>query len=328
MKAPAHTGAWSEAVVSVSDLNRWADALGQLFGWSEVLRGPVDDRLLRAWRLPASVTAEQRLVANLQDDTRRVRLITFAGAEQRQIRSSGAGWDTGGIFSLLCYARDVDETFRQAQRLGWSAYHDPVDMEFGDRVLRNVVLRAWDGVNFGLYRQTRPALAEPPVYAKVGAPFNGQQMVRAIGPARDFYAQGLGWTAWYDGETRLTCNNFGMPENFAGKLPKQVVIMSGSRTPQGTWDYGQVELVQWEGFAGRDFTDYAVPPNLGVLSLRIPVADASSVADALRSRGLALFVPPTEVALPPHQDVTVCAVRTPDGALIEFFSGTATPARR
>jgi catechol 2,3-dioxygenase-like lactoylglutathione lyase family enzyme len=320
MSALSTTGAWRDAVVSVRDLDRWSAALDHLFGWSEVARAAVDQRLLQAWHLAAHVSAEERIFANRDDDTQRVRLIKFSGAEQVQIRSSAMGWDTGGIFSLLCYARDADATFNAAQTLGWSAFHDPVDMQFGDRTLRNVVLRAWDGVNFGLYCPTIPAPSAPPAYSKVSAPFNGQQMIRAIGPAQKFYADVLGWTAWYSGSLQLNCNNFGMPANYVGVLPKNVSIIAGGKAIDGTWAYGQVELVQWDGFAGRDFAARAVAPNLGILTLRVPVADATAHATTLMARGVELFVPPTRVALLAQGEVDLCAVRTPDGAIIEFAS--------
>ena len=322
------SGAWREALVCVRDLDRWTDALGQLFGWRTVHRGPIDRALLAAWGLPASASGEDALLVEpsegssttLADGAQRcVRLMQLHGVAQVEIRSSGNHWDTGGIFSLLAYARDVDATFCAAQQLGWSAFHDPVDMQFGERVLRNVVLRGWDGVNFGLYRVLSPSPPEP-AYARVGMAFNGQQSVRAIGPARDFYARVLGWTAWFDGVTHMTCNNFGMPENFVGKLPKNVIIAAGGKADDGSWAPGQVELVEWVGFGGRDFAERAVPPNLGIVALRIAVADLHAHCAQLVARGGILHSAPARVRLRPWSEVLLASIRSPDGALIEFFS--------
>lgn len=312
------TGAWAEAVVSVRDLDRWIAALNHLFGWTLNARGPVDPRMLAAWKLPPSARAEDAVLINPDDPPRRVRLIRFDNVAQVQIRSSGKGWDTGGVFSLLTYARDVDATFAAAQVLGWSAYNDPVDMHFGGRTLRNVVLRAWDGVNFGLYRPTVPPPPEPR-YAKAGMTFNGQQMVRAIGPARTFYRDILGWTAWFDGVTRLTCNNFGMPENFAGKLPKNVIIAAGGKDANDAWAYGQVELVEWDGFTGRDFAERAAPPNLGILALRIPEKDVQARAANIVAHGGHLWSPLAQVTLSGVGETALFGLCTPDGALIEIY---------
>ncbi|MDX2144106.1 MAG: hypothetical protein SFV19_12180 [Rhodospirillaceae bacterium] len=317
MAAPPPTDAWTEAVVSVRDLGRWAEALGQLFGWRAGPKNQVDPRLLKAWGLPPTCAAEDVILTEPTDTARHVRLIRFDHVTQVQIRSSAMAWEPGGIFSLLCYARDVDATFAAAQRIGWSAFNDPVDMHFEGRTLRNVVLRAWDGVNFGLYRLMTPA-PPPPPYEKVAMAFNGQQMIRDIAPARKFYGDILNWSPWFDGVTHLTCNNFGMPENFVGKMPKNVIIAAGGKDAAGAGAYGQVELVQWVGFTGRDLSARAVPPNFGILSLRIPVADVRARADDIAARGGTLFYEPTTVSLAPAGTTMLFGVRTPDGALIEF----------
>ncbi len=312
------TGGWQEAVVCVRDLARWSEALQRLFGWQVECRGEVDPRLLRAWGLPAQASGEDVVFVQPGEAMRRVRLVGLDGVPQVQIRSSAAHWDTGGVFSLLLYVRDVDATFRDAQALGWSAYHDPVEMHFSGRVLRNVVLRGWDGVNFGLYQSQRPPAPEPR-FAKAGMAFNGQQSVRDIRAARAFYRDLLGWTPWFDDVLRLECNNLGMPQNYVGRTPMNVVIAAAGRDAQGAWHPGQVELVEWVEFRGLDLAARAVPPNLGILALRVPVADAAALAARLAAAGLAPFVRPVRVEIEPHGEVLLFSVRSPDGAIIEFF---------
>ncbi len=312
------TGAWEEAVLCVRDLERWVAALDRLFGWVVELRGPVDPRLLAAWGLDSAVQGEDVVLANPDDPPRRVRLMRLDGVMQRQMRSSAAHWDTGGIFSLLVNVRDVDASFRAAQELGWSAYQDPVQMHFSGRMLRNVVLRAWDGVNFGLYCAQLPPPPEPR-YAKAGMAFNGQQSVRDIGAARRFYVEALGWTAWFDDTLRLDCNSLGMPANFVGRTPMNVIIASAARDAAGAWQYGQVELVEWLEFRGLDFAAHAVPPNLGIVALRIPVADVAQWQARLAAHGVSPLMGPASVTLPPNGEVRMFGVRSPDGALIEFF---------
>lgn len=312
-------GAWHEAVLCVRDLDRWITALDHLLGWTVQMRDDVDPRLLAAWGLPAAARGREALLVNRADPPRCVRLMQLAGVPQVEIRSSGNHWDTGGIFSLLAYVRDVDATFAAAQQLGWTAFHDPVDMHFGERVLRNVVLRGWDGVNFGLYRVLQPVGPEA-VYPKAAMAFNAQQSVRDIEPARRFWRDVLGWQAWFDGVTHLACNNFGMPENFVGRMPKNVIISAGGQNADGSLAHGQVELVQWVEFTGQDFAPRAVPPNLGILAMRIPVADAAAKARELVARGGTLYMPPTRLTLAPHGEVVMCSLRSPDGAMIEFFA--------
>jgi catechol 2,3-dioxygenase-like lactoylglutathione lyase family enzyme len=155
--------------------------------------------------------------------------------------------------------------------------------------------------------------------AKAGIAFNGQQSVRDIAAARAFYCDRLGWTAWFDDVLRLDCNNLGMPQNHVGRTPMNVIIAAAGRDPRGAWLYGQVELVEWVEFRGLDLAARTVPPNLGIVSVRVPVADAAARAAALVAGGLPLFVDPVDVELAPYGRVRLFAVRSPDGAIIEFL---------
>jgi len=309
---------WQEAVTSVRDLDRWIEALDYLAGWSLVHRGAADPRLLNAWHLPTEVTATEAVLVCEQDPSRWLRLMAFSGADQQQIRSSGQAWESGGIFSLLCYCRDTQAAFERAQELGWSAHNDPVLMEFGDAELLNVVLRGPDGCNFGLYQSLKPVAPTPPVFPKLGPPFTGQQMVREIAAAEGFYRDVLGWTSWFSDALRLSCNNFGIPSNMVGVHPKHVAIMDANERR-----HGQVELVQWTGFEGRDFSARAVPPNLGHLALRWPVEDLEQYLGRLGDAGLAVFAPPTRCLLAPIGEVLLCSLRTPDGAIVDLIQSDA-----
>lgn len=307
-------GGWQEAVTSVHDLGRWIEALDHLAGWSVAHRGQSSSRLLSAWSLPDSVTADEAVLVCPEDSSRWLRLMAFNGTPQRQIRSSGQPWESGGIFSLLAYSNDVNAALSRAHDLGWLAHNDPVLMEFGDRELRNVVLRGPDGCNFGLYQPLKPVPEKPFPFDKLGPPFNGQQMVRNAAASQSFYEQALGWESWFSGSLTLGCNNFGIPENLMGKHPKNVSIMHGAPN-----SYGQVELVQWTGLFGRDFAEHARPPNLGHLALRLCVDDLPATVAQLGTAGIDLYAEPSTLTLEPFGEVDLCTIRTPDGALFDLL---------
>jgi len=139
-------------------------------------------------------------------------------------------------------------------------------------------------------------------------------LYRPTNGARDFYADALGWSPWYDGETRLAINQFGMPANFKGKVPKKVAIMQ--TRPE---IFGMVELVQWEVFEGRDVADRAVPPNRGHLALRWPAPDLDA-ALARANKVMGTSVTAQVVDLAPFGTVRAAGITTPDGALIELVT--------
>ena len=88
--------------------------------------------------------------------------------------------------------------------------------------------------------------------------------------------------------------------------------------PEGSND-GSIELIQCAGIRGRDFSGAAVAPNVGILSLRFPVADAAALAEQITRRGWPLYTPPIHLEIAPYGPVLSFAVRTPDGAILDFF---------
>jgi len=137
--------------------------------------------------------------------------------------------------------------------------------------------------------------------------------VRNLPHSEAFYNNILQWQSWWAGELTLGCNNFGIPSNMVGVHPKHVAIMHA-----GGQRYGQVELVQWTGFEGRDFASRAVPPGLGHLALRFPVEDLQPYVARCADLNIPLFAEPTRCNLPPLGEVLLCTLRTPDGAMIEL----------
>ncbi|MSO65884.1 MAG: VOC family protein [Alphaproteobacteria bacterium] len=297
---------WQEAVISVADIGRWVEALAALGNWRVLHRGEPDAALARHWRLADGTPIAEAVVAPPRPDGRWLRLVQIETAGAAPIRAAAQPWDSGGTFSLLIRTNDIGDVLQTAYRLGWGSLNDIDVMRFAANALRNVVLRGPDGANFGLY-QSETGGTEPD---RLSAPHTAQMMVRDIAAARRFFREVIGWTAWFDGETRLAINQFGMPATFAGS-PKKVAIIHAA-----AGQYGQVELVQWVLFSGRDVAARALPPNRGHLALRWAV-DSEQAERCRRAIGEWTFGP-SRVMLAPFGAVTLCGVRTPDGALIEL----------
>jgi len=68
----------------------------------------------------------------------------------------------------------------------------------------------------------------------------------------------------------------------------------------------------------------------GWLAWRFPVADAQAHAATLAGRGAELLTAPARLRIAPYGTVVVFSVRTPDGAILEFFErdGRTQPALR
>jgi len=315
---PRPDAGWSEAVVVVSDLARMDAVLDAVAGWQPAWRGPTPAAVLPLWGLPAAASGTEVLLQNPGDRAGFVRLVQLAGVgAQRQIRSSAMPWDTGGVFSLMTRSRDLDGAFSRAQALGFSAFNDPVDFDFGGVVLRNVVLRLPDGLNLAIYERRKPLLNGWDTIRKLSAPFNAMQTVAHRDGTRDFYKAVLGYTPLADStflDPAPGPNNFALPHNLTTRIERRFAIMAieGAET-------GRVEAMQFEGLAGRDLAAQARFPNLGVAALRWPTTQLSARLARARAGGYECSDAPVEASLQPWGRVRLAHVRSSDGVIIELM---------
>ncbi len=310
---------YREVVLSVRDIGQWAQTMTDLGGWAVVAEGAVDRRQLSAWGLAETVSAREAVMRNPLATRGEVRLIQFNGIEQDQIRSGAQSWDTGGWFDFNVRVADLASQQQQLQRLGWQATSDPVRFTFGPFEVIEWLPRGPDGVVLALIERIKPVLTGwPDVQRGMSRAFNATQIVTDISLARAFYEDVLGFKPYleHSGASREPGPNvLGLPHNLAAEITRHVVILH----PQGV-NEGSVELIEFAGLTGTDYSARAIPPNLGILMLRFPVSDVQAFAETMRAKGVALAYEPTTVALPPHGPVAIVGLRGPGGALLEFFS--------
>lgn len=313
-------GGWREAVLSVSDTAVWEQTLVEVGGWEVVGRGAGDAAWLALWQLPATARYEEVLLRNPGTDTGYIRLVRFQGVPQVQVRSNGQTWETGGIFDLNVRVTDLAARFAELQALGWQGFGDPVRFTFGPFVVREWLGRGLDSIVFALIQREEPPLEGWPQLRRFSRSFNSTQVVADLDASLRFYIDVLGFDIYVetDGPSDTPGPNvLGLPHNLVTEVSRRTVIVH----PAGGND-GSVELIQFDGLTGRDFSDLARPPNLGVLTLRFPVKDLLVVGERLAAGG---FRPETRgrAPLPPYGDVDVLTVRGPNGEWLEFFEETA-----
>ncbi len=308
---------YQEAVFSVSSADRYRNFLVDVGGWDVVHEGTVDAGLLSGWGLPESARARDVVLRNPGTERGYVRLVEFAGVEQEQIRSSAQSWDTGGWFDVNSRVLDMQQKFREFQAANWQAVSDPVQFSFGPFVVKEWLVRGPDGIVFALIERVEPPLEGWPELRQLSRLFNATQIVADIDEARDFYVNKLGFEVYLDHEGASQAagpNVLGLPHNLATEIPRYVTIVH----PDGT-NEGSVELLQFDGADGRDLSARAVPPNLGILTLRFPVSDLPAFARHAANEGLDIAMAPTSVSVSPYGDIELMALRGPGGALLEFY---------
>lgn len=320
--ANAHTDygvkPWSEAVVSVSDLDASSQWLIEHGGWEISAEGKVHRTELDYWGLPKSTSASFRRICAAKANTGCIRYIRFDGVEeQRTIRPAARPWDTGGIFSIMLRTEDAQAAFDAALDLGWWAESQPYRFSFGGSDLVNVVVRGPHGVNYALYEREAPPFDAFPV-GHLSQAFNTMRMVKDQPVSLAFYRDKLGFDVLFDApftDPEPRSNNFSVPANLATTLIRRAAVAQ----PVLPEETGRVEVMQFEGFDGRDFSANASAPNLGILSVRYPVARLDAYQKFLANNQVQPSHSIATVTIDGIGQTKMFAVRDPDGNLTEFY---------
>jgi catechol 2,3-dioxygenase-like lactoylglutathione lyase family enzyme len=284
--------------------------------------GCAPSRAHRSWRhrgLARGTTGREILLANRGDAKGWVRLVTLSGTRSAPIRPAAQAWDPGGWYSLMVRTRDAQGLYDKAIARGWTAANSPQEFAFGGVRLRNVVIRAPDGVNFALYERLEPKLdgwesIQPGGMSRV---FNVMTMVSDFEADRAFFQEGLGWGAWFIGDYNdvgPTPTNFGLPVNMAPQVPRRSGILWES-----PGEDGRVEIMRFVGLDGVDHAPRVSFANRGITALRLPVADLDAWTERARARGVTVTLAPAPARIAPYGQVRLAHVRSPNGCVLEVM---------
>jgi catechol 2,3-dioxygenase-like lactoylglutathione lyase family enzyme len=311
-----------EVVVSVFDIDLMARAFVEAGDFVKVALPDAAPEQVAAWRVPAGCTRieQAHLVHRSAAEARGgMRLVKFHGVEQKVMRSSQRSWDTGGIFDVDVYSRDVSKVYRQLQGLGWTALGDPVDYSESILHVRQVVASGPNGFMLAIIQRFSPPVDDVPPFEAMSVIFNSTQMVSDLDRALDFYTRVLGWSVGmrFDitDQAEPGADVLGLPLPQAETAVRRLAML---RAPGE--NPAAVELIENRSMRGRDFSNDCVAPNVGILSLRIPVPDARDYSRQVQSRGARLYVEPQAVPVAPYGTLEMFSVRSPEGAILEFFS--------
>ena len=310
-----------EVVHSAFAIDRLAGPLCTVGGWTRTDLPDAPPEQWAAWHVPPECTRiEQCLLHAPNDERGPLRIVVFHGAAQKVMRSSQHLWDSGGHFDVDMYSDDAAATYAELQRHGWTAFHDPADYGFGELKVREVIVLGPDGFVIGLIERQAPPLDWPEGLGPMTRQFNSSQVVRDYEASVAFYRDILGWKPLFEVSTsgeEEPSELLGLPMPQCASVERRVGIWH----PDGTND-GSVELIQCEGIRARDFSVSSVAPNIGLLSLRFPVSDATALAEQIVARGGALYTKIMQLEIYPYGHTTMFSVQTPDGAILEFYESS------
>lgn len=315
---------FQEAVISVADLDAANETWQTVGGYEVICDGPVAPGLAAFWGLPADTLMHQVVLRKGEGNRGFVRLVKIYGLEQVQIRSSGMPWDHGGFFDLYVYVDDVDTVFEQLRARGWQGYNDPVHYTLQAFDIDEAIARGPNGEALVLMQRNAPPYDKKMMGAESGMswPFNTALIVSDYEANMRFFGDVLAWTVHLSGTSTTPAPGFnptGIPANLASSSARRFAAFANHRTDRN----GSIQILKAEGLTGRDFTDRAEPPNLGILTMRVPLANRKEMDEMIRlveAKRYPIHVPLTDLDLPPYGPVKMMALKAPNGARIEFFT--------
>lgn len=312
------------ATASVTDLDRTARFFRELGAYEAVFRGPLDPREIAAFGLPAGASGEALVLKAPGSEHSYVRLVRFDDAGPKVPTRPGArAWDTGCIWSLMVRAKDLDAIYADAVAMGWWTETPITYLEFGASKLNVVVFRGPDGVQVQAYERLSPALPEGfTPFERLSQPFNIMQMSADREAARHLMEDVLGFERFWYGPPYTDAEPTFMPLGIPKNLTTSVPYKAGIFYPV-PGEYGRMEYIEIDGLEGRDHSGLCHAPNLGWLSVVYPVDNAAATREAIAARGWPIETEPYRTSRGPYGEVTVFAIRTPDGAIIEFLGRDA-----
>ena len=312
---------FQEIVLSVSDLKRAVMTWRDVGEFDVHCFGQARPGVTAFWGLPEEAQLGFAILKKPNSNRGIVRLVQFRGLPQVQIRSSGMPWDTGGIFDLYMYVADVDAIFDKLRRRGWQAYNDPVNYVLGPFDIREAIMRGPDGESLVLMQRNAPDYDRQAfgVGQGFGWPFNAALITDDFEAEAKLFKEALQWKIHIEGESFTAApgeNPTGLPWNIAQTEPRVFAAFANHETDRA----GSIQVMQVVGLTGKDFSQRARAPNLGLLAFRVPVPALAEFQRQFEARGGTVEQAPQTLQLAPYGEVEVLTVRTRNGSRLDFFT--------
>lgn len=306
-----------EVIFSVRDLAKASLFYQEVVGYGVLFEGDCSAEQLSAWGLGTEASGREILLGNPGDEEGFIRLVQFEGVEQVVIRSSGQSWDPGGIFDINLRAKNLKGVFEDFQKAGWNGVSDPLRYQFGKFDVSEVLMKGPEDIVIAMMERHAPTLEGYPNLKRLSHVFNSSHISKDVETTLDFFVNQLGFKVYMHANStdrKAGPNVLGFPHNVNAQIELPVYIVH----PEGT-NFGSLEFLQVKGLEGTDFSERAIPPNLGILMYRFPVSDAVAYAKLIEQRGVNLHTTVTELVIQPYGTVKVFVVKSPEGIWIEFI---------
>jgi hypothetical protein len=313
-----------EFVLSVSDIERVLPAFRDVLKWKVLHQGPASPTVARGWTLPAKTRVDEVLLGNEASRYGYVRLVKIHDVPQQIIRPAGRWWDTGGMYNLNVLVKDLDAVEAGLARHGFHSVALVDSYEYPGNVKgKSQIMIGPEYAVLSFQQRISPLLSGWPEFPGATHVEVGYQIVDDFDRWQAFWTGVMGLSAR---EPRMRKSDKPVGPNDYG-LPHNVVGVEDSRQGGVYPRQGGEQLLgarQFLSAKGHDFSGRARPPNLGIMTIRMPFASIEPILERARAASLPLAAEPQIVDLAPYGKVRLAALRSPGSGLwVEVFEPAA-----
>ena len=310
---------WREVTISVTNLERTARFFRELGNYETVHRGRLSRASIESFGLQDGARGASLTLRAPGARHGFVRLVRFDDAGRKEPTRPGArAWDTGCYWSVMVRVKDMGRIYDDAIALGWWTQTPITRIKFGGSMIDVVVFQGPDGVQVQAYERIGSDLpADFAPFERMSQPFNIMQMTRDRDAARRLMVDVLGFETFFYGTPYVDSSPSFMPLGIPKNLTTTVPYKAGIFYPVAG-EYGRMEYIEIDGLEGHDFAERCNAPNLGILTVSYPVASIAALQARLAQKGWAITRGPYVVDRAPYGRAQGLAIKSPDGASIEF----------
>ena len=307
-------GPHTEIVFSVSELEKNLPFYTEALGMTIAHRGKAN--VDNFYQISTETTNEVLLVRG-EEAYGNIRLLEFKGVPQELMRPNGCIWDAGGIFDFDLRVVNIEKTMKQLREYDWRGHAESVTYSTGPLTLNEGFLRGPDDIVLALIERTAPPLPNQSQSEGVTSNvFNSAMIVSDYEKSRDFFINILGFHVYHEDvlDWEKGPNIFGLPHNLADKGHLQLLMLKPQEDINVT-----LEIAHLPHLEGTNFASKTRPPNLGILSYRLPVENIVNFYRYINERDVTVCSPLQTLELKPYGTAKAFAIETPDGAWMEFY---------
>ncbi len=297
-------------LIGVRDLSESVEFYRDNFGMSVVADYPLNSATInQLWNLPPGTTGHSVSLKN-DEQTTLLELIEFKPNSGKFIRTGGNTTDYG-LFTIAFRAKDVDAAYNRFKQQGYKFICPPITYTFslGPVTVKEAIMVGPNETPIVFIERLSEPI--PEVKGDFGVMLDASQVVADMEEVTKLYGDILGLTTIFDQvlPQGMIDDILNLPTGTESRMA--FITQPGSKTPV-------LEFIQ-SSVQGKDLSDLAQPPNLGIFAIAFATDNLAALIEKLQNHGIKILSGPIEISISDRESANAIVVEGPNGVNLQFF---------